>query len=355
MTVRKLNDGKAKLWIADCYPEGRLGPRKRRRFATKGEALAWEAFVMADEKRWQAEATDERRLIDLVQLWYGRHGQTLADGERRRDKLLWLCEALGNPIATMFTGKEFAAYRERRLAGELFVPGQRRAVSPTTINLELLYLQAVFNELGRLGEWGGGNPLAVVRQYKVQEAELAYLSSEEIERLLRACEPSQDLWLVVLLCLSTGARWSEIEKLTRSQVGMGRVTFTKTKTKTKTKGKRNRTVLVAPWLLALLPKRTGRLFTDCYAKFEGALREARIELPAGQRTHVLRHTFASHFMMSGGNILVLQRTLGHTDIKMTMRYAHFAPDHLEDAVRLNPIATLKSVYRVSTAPANDTL
>ena len=28
-------------------------------------------------------------------------------------------------------------------------------------------------------------------------------------------------------------------------------------------------------------------------------------------------------MMNGGNILVLQRLLGHTDIKMTMRYAHF--------------------------------
>jgi hypothetical protein len=43
-------------------------------------------------------------------------------------------------------------------------------------------------------------------------------------------------------------------------------------------------------------------------------------------------------MMNGGNILVLQRVLGHTDIKMTMRYAHFAPDHLEDAVKLNPLA-----------------
>ncbi len=39
---------------------------------------------------------------------------------------------------------------------------------------------------------------------------------------------------------------------------------------------------------------------------------------------MLRHTFASHFMMNGGNILVLQHVLGHTDIKMTMRYAHFA-------------------------------
>lgn len=43
-------------------------------------------------------------------------------------------------------------------------------------------------------------------------------------------------------------------------------------------------------------------------------------------------------MMNGGNILVLQRVLGHTDIKMTMRYAHFAPDHLEDVLRYNPFS-----------------
>nr|BEP19945.1 hypothetical protein SUGSMm_07420 [Morganella morganii subsp. sibonii] len=45
----------------------------------------------------------------------------------------------------------------------------------------------------------------------------------------------------------------------------------------------------------------------------------------------------SHFMMDGGNILVLQKILGHTDIKMTIRYAYFSPKHLEDAVKLNPL------------------
>lgn len=42
-------------------------------------------------------------------------------------------------------------------------------------------------------------------------------------------------------------------------------------------------------------------------------------LTSGQLTHVLRRTFAAHFMMSGGNILALQKILGHHDIKMTMR------------------------------------
>ncbi|MFQ1065102.1 tyrosine-type recombinase/integrase [Bordetella trematum] len=65
-------------------------------------------------------------------------------------------------------------------------------------------------------------------------------------------------------------------------------------------------------------------------------------------THVLRHTFASHFMMNGGNILTLQRILGHSTLTMTMRYAHLAPDHLQEARRLNPL-------RQRTNPADSSL
>jgi len=41
--------------------------------------------------------------------------------------------------------------------------------------------------------------------------------------------------------------------------------------------------------------------------------------------------------MNGGNILTLQKILGHSTIIMTMRYAHLAPEHLKDAERLNPL------------------
>ena len=52
--------------------------------------------------------------------------------------------------------------------------------------------------------------------------------------------------------------------------------------------------------------------------------------------HALRHTFASHFIMSLGNILSLQKILGHSDINMTLIYAHLAPDFLgEEMNRIN--------------------
>ena len=57
-------------------------------------------------------------------------------------------------------------------------------------------------------------------------------------------------------------------------------------------------------------------------------------------THILRHTFASHYMMQGGNILALQRILGHGDIKMTMRYSHLSPDHFASVLTHSPLALI---------------
>lgn len=67
--------------------------------------------------------------------------------------------------------------------------------------------------------------------------------------------------------------------------------------------------------------------------FRRTLARATIQLPRGQAGHALRHTFASHFIQNGRNILTLQRILGHSSLVMTVRYAHLALGHLQDAVR----------------------
>ncbi len=47
--------------------------------------------------------------------------------------------------------------------------------------------------------------------------------------------------------------------------------------------------------------------------------------------HRLRHTFATNYVRSGGNILYLSRVLGHTTLQMTKRYVGIEVDALREA------------------------
>lgn len=334
MTVRKLPSGK---WLCECYPYGASGRRERKQFATKGEALSYERRLVGRAND-VGLTTSTQTLSELVSRWYEMHGKSLTSGAERKAKLDAICARLNDPLVDTFDKNMFAVYRERRLRGE-WNPKGKKQLKEATVNREYSYLHAVFSELKRMGEWVRENPLDGIRQFREGDQELAFLYEDEIKRLLASCDESAnpDLGKVVRICLATGARWSEAQDLRQSQVMPGRVTFTQTKSK------KNRTIPISKKLQALLPQKRGSLFSPCYEAFASALKRAGIELPAGQRTHVLRHTFASHFMMRGGNILVLQQILGHSSITMTMRYAHFAPEHLEAAVNLNPFDSMDVV------------
>jgi len=339
MTLKKLSNGK---WQTDFLLNGRGSRRVRKYFDTKGEAVAFEDYLRkeAEDKPWIKEKQDRRRLSDLIDLWFSLHGQSLKAVKSRKAKLDIVCNGLGNPVAAELKQKDWAHYRDQRLKG-LISNGYHEdkskwVVKPITVNREQHYLSAVFNELKRLGEWKLPNPLDGVRIYRVDEKEMSWLTSAQIKELLSCAElfRRDDLTMICKICLATGARWSEAESLSRSQVSPNKISFFKTK------GGKNRSVPIPKWLYNELREKQGIMFKPCYQYFKKMLATTSIQLVEGQKTHVLRHTFASHFMMNGGNILVLQRILGHANIRETMKYAHFAPEHLEEAITLNPLAGL---------------
>ncbi|HEB1227665.1 TPA: site-specific integrase [Escherichia albertii] len=341
MAVKKLPSGE---WLCDFRVDGRDSRRVRKRFATKGEAVSYEQYYReeAQNKPWLSEKEDRRKLSELIMLWHNLHGQALVANKSRLAKLKIVCNGMGDPIASQITAKDWAHYRDRRLRGEIdngFHKDKKKWIAkPITVNREQHYLDAVFNELKRLGEWSLPNPLEGIRIFKEAEKEMSWLTLEQIPQLLDACKRygKEDLTMIVRVCLATGARWSEAERLTRSQLSPCKLTFTKTK------GKKNRTVPIPKYLYEELVNRQGRMFKPCYQDFKKMLLLTNIELTEGQKTHVLRHTFGAHFMMQGGNILVLQKILGHANIRETMKYSHFAPDHLEQAVELNPLSAAMS-------------
>ena len=332
MSIKKVNGG----WKVDIQPGGRGGKRFRKTLETQGEAKRYEAWVIANHTQdmdWNPKRRDKRSLNDLIELWYEAHGKNLKDGEKRKNWLLKISAEMGLPGADDFTATVFTTWRAARLEG---------GKSVNTVNNALAYFRALFSELIRLNEWDTESPLSKVRQIKRPDTELSFLSLDQIIDLIREFDygDNLDTRLVSLICLSTGARWSEAEELRWSQIGKSKITFEKTKS-----GKARSlpiTGCIERSLTAIYkarqPDKSDRIFSPCYSSFRHAIDRAEIVLPKGQLTHVLRHTFASHFMMEGGNILVLQRALGHGSLQMTMRYAHLAPNHLEEVKALNPIS-----------------
>lgn len=330
MSIRKI-DG---IWKVDVRPTGRGGKRIRKNFPSKAEATAFEAYVIENTRAnpdWTPKKKDNRRLSDLVNQWQELHGCKLKD-TWRLNTLSATVNALKNPIARELTATQFIRYGNKRIES---------GITANTVNHELTYLKAVYNKLADLDEWQHGNPLMKVPKWRMPDSELTYLTLKQIEKVLSECDngnnPSSRL--CAELCLDTGARWGEAENLKVSQVGKERVTFYNTK------GGKPRHLPITRDLEKRLTahakingRTDGRVFNPCYQAFCNALSRSRVKLPKGQATHVLRHSFASHFVMNGGNILTLQKILGHSDIKMTLRYAHLAPDFMLDTIKYRPLA-----------------
>ena len=310
-------------WIVDITVGGRNGKRYRKRFDTQAEAKRYEAHS-TDQHRLNPEwnsvsEVDNRRIDELIDLWYLYHGKNLKDGSPRLSILKLISKYLKNPKICNFTKHDFLKYRN-----------ERTDLTPNTINHHQAYLSAVFNELVRL-DLLDKNPLIGIKRFKIAEQELSYLTKEQIALLLDTIKPrSIDAYISVKICLSVGTRWSEAVGIKAKNITHNRISLTNTK---------NGRIRQLPINEELAQEiKDNAPFKDGYSTFKRVIKDLEIETPRGQMMHILRHSFASHFIMNGGDILTLQKTLGHSDLKMTMRYAHLSPEHLEKIVSLNPLS-----------------
>jgi len=169
-----------------------------------------------------------------------------------------------------------------------------------------------------------------------------FLSREEIRRLHRTLDryahgsvsEAQQAEIIRLLLL-TGCRKSEIVGLRRDEVREDRLELEDSKIGP-------RTVMLNPEARDILDRRLRQ--TDSRWVFPSVTDPSR---PQGQprlwyvvrreagienvRLHDLRHTVASQAAMNGVPLPVIARLLGHSDVRMTMRYAHVGDREIEAA------------------------
>ncbi|HEJ7816693.1 TPA: tyrosine-type recombinase/integrase [Serratia marcescens] len=324
MSIKKLDDGQYQV---DIRPNGREGRRIRRKFDRKAEAEAFQRYVLtnANNKEWAEKRADRRTLTELLNVWWLFYGQSQENGTIEKRHLKKTIKALGDITVNKLNKRVLTLHRSQRLTD---------GISASTINRDMYRLSGMFTALIELNEFSGLNPVRGLAPLAEKNPEMTFLDMDEINDLLSSTEGDDRLF--ALISLSTGGRWSEVYSLKRTLMTRGRVTFLKTKN-----GKK-RVVPISDELEREVKENAegnddGTLFNVDYEKFCGILRRVKPDLPRGQATHVLRHTFASHFMMNGGNIIALQQILGHASIQQTMAYAHLAPDYLQNAIALNPL------------------
>jgi len=321
MSVKKQPDN---TYLVDIRPSGRSGKRYRKKFTSKNEALKYEKFILAQHhnKDWIDKPKDTRKISDLIPLWYKHYGAHLKDGETDLRRVTSVNALLGDPRVCDIDNKFLANFAAERLT----------KIKATTYNRDMAVLSSVFTQLIKAELVPGTNPFKGKKQKEVR-VELAFLTVEEIKILLAALEG--DCLLIAKVCLSIGARWGEAQNLKASDVHHQKITFSDTKN-----GKPRAVPITKALFEELKGQGQGKLFVGCYKQFRYRLNKCGFNLPKGQSSHVLRHTFASHFIMNNGNLLALQKILGHGDIKMTMRYAHLAPDYLIEVLDKNPLNNL---------------
>ena len=237
-------------------------------------------------------------------------------------------------LKSFFAGKYL--HEITPLLVEQFKIQRSKEVSPATTNRALSCLRSMFNRAIAWGKFKGVNPVKGVRFFKENNTRIRYLEKEEIIKLLKCCRGH--LKPIVILALNTGMRKGEILNLKWRDIDFKRgiIYLLKTKNNERREIPMNETVKTALIRVRKHPDspyvfcgKDGKPFSDIRTSFSNALKKVGIK---DFRFHDLRHTFASHLVMSGVDLNTVRELLGHKSIEMTLRYAHLSPDHKKRAV-----------------------
>ena len=212
----------------------------------------------------------------------------------------------------------------------------KKKLANGTANKVLVFLRHSYNLAMDLKIAGiTENPAAKVKQFEEQHKE-RYLTKLEAKRLMKAVEESKNIHLkyIVRFLLLTGARRSEVLRAEWSHIDYIRGVWTIPITKNKKIRKRP----ISPELQELIAeipiishkwlfpaKKTDTHYKDVNRAWYHARTKAGLQ---DVRMHDLRHSFASQLVNSGQSLYVVQKLLGHSNLKMTQRYAHLDDDSL---------------------------
>ena len=336
----------------------RKGQTLSRTFPTKSDADRWALRKEADIDRGNAgliRVADSKKLSDAVERFRLEILPTKAEGTQDAYSchLLYWEQALGSRRLSDVTAQLIAAQRDALAAENIAKPSKPgkppnpiKHRTPATVHRYLATLGSVLSAAVKDWHWLEVSPVPGVRKPKQAGGRTRFLSEAELHKLLQSCRESQspELYLAVLLSVTTGARQAEIMGMRWENVDFKHSLIHVRKTKNGDA----RTLTVMPEALQLLKARreadgavklAGMVFPSRVSErrpvllrnaWLSALKRAGIE---SFRWHDLRHSAASFLAMNGASLPEIGAVLGHRSAQTTKRYSHLAQEHTHQLVQ----------------------
>ena len=240
-----------------------------------------------------------------------------------------LNQKFGNLYLSHIDAEMIEKYRNERV----------KEVQPATVNRTLAVLKVMYSKAIEWKRYHGANPVKQVKFLDEPDGRIRYLQKDELNRLLEVCEEKIRPYIIV--AVGTGMRQGEQLSLKWLDVDFQNSLIYISKSIAKSNKRREipMTEEVKSALLSIprqanseyiFSNKEGKSNVSLEHAFRRGLKKANI---VNFRWHDLRHTFASHLVMSGVDLFTVKELLGHSNIEMTMRYSHLSQDHKKRAMR----------------------
>ena len=290
----------------------------RHRGSTGCEKISDAKEVERDERakaKSQPRYGDKWKLRNALGSYWNDHAVRLRSAKTIEYQILELSTGLGaDMLVERITPAHLLAYRAIR---------RGHGLGESSINRELHLLRAALTHAAQVH----AQRVPDIPWAKVTVSEPAgrtrFLTHEEFATLSAVCNAS--LRPIILCAVTTGLRKQNILTMDWMQVRMNAKLI-----EVMVKGGKRHTVRIVTQLMAWLStvpetERKGRVFSakNFEKRWDAAVKDAGL---VDFRFHDLRHTFASWARQAGAGIEDICEALAHSDISMSMRYAHIKPD-----------------------------
>jgi len=273
-------------------------------------------------------------------LEYSKANKALGTYERDKSSIRNILRFLKGIYLPRLTPHQIEQFKIKRLD---------EGVSPRTVNIETRCLS---NMLNKAVEWQflRESPYKGIKLFRYEKKPPRFLTKEEVRKLMETASP----WLkpILTVMLNIGIREGERRSLRFEDMDFKnkRIIVRAPKTKDFRSIPMNKEVEeTLKWLeknyippfsdIPNIRQEHQKEYVFCNEDGSPVLRIKRAFNNACKKAglenvtpHTLRHTFASHLVMSGIDLSTVQRLLGHRDIATTMIYAHLTEDHLARGV-----------------------